>query len=173
MRSLTNSFATLAAVTFDLISVWFAAGAVLPFLLSAIGGVPIEIQITLFIVGSVLLVIFVRKYAQKWLFKNMDTKTNVDANKGKQHKLIEGIDFEQNGAIKINGVVWTAISENNEKIEVGEIVEIVRVEGNKMVVKRVEQKETTILDDKIESLEDNKTEKNDNVEENAESKEEV
>ena len=63
-------------VTFDLISVWFAAGAVVPFLLSAIGGVPIEIQITLFIVAfvfvfetlSVILQVFWVKTFKKRLF---------------------------------------------------------------------------------------------------------
>lgn len=80
---------------------------------------------------------FVRKYAQKLLFKNMNSKTNLDAQTGKQHVLLESIDFEKNGSIKINDVIWTAISENDEKIAKGEVVEILRVEGNKMVVKKV------------------------------------
>ena len=123
-------------ITFDLVSIWFSAGAIIPFVLSAVGGVIIEIQIILFIVVSALLIVFVRKYAQKLLFKNMNTKTNLDIQTGTQHRLMESIDFEKNGSIKINDVVWTAISENSEKIKEGEIVEIVRVEGNKMVVRK-------------------------------------
>lgn len=124
-------------ITFDLISIWFSAGAIIPFIMSAIGGVPFEIQIIIFIVVSALLIVFVRKYAQKLLFKNMNSKTNLDAQTGKQHVLLESIDFEKNGSIKINDVIWTAISENDEKIAKGEVVEILRVEGNKMVVKKV------------------------------------
>lgn len=135
-------------VTFDLISVWFSAGAIIPFILSAVGGIAIEWQISIFVVVSALLIVFVRKYAQRLLFKNMNSKTNLDAQTGKHHKLIEGIDFEKNGAIKINGVVWTAVSEKEEKINEGEIVEIIRVEGNKMVVKKVEQPKSDVKGDK-------------------------
>ena len=35
-------------VTLDLVSIWFSFGAVVPFILSAIGGIPIEIQIVVF-----------------------------------------------------------------------------------------------------------------------------
>ncbi len=125
-------------VTLDLVAVWFSVGAVVPFILSVIGGVPLEIELSIFLAVSVLLIVFVRKYAQKLLFKNMNTKTNVQAQEGKRYRLLEDTDFEKNGSIKINDVVWTAVSENGEAISKGELVEIVRIEGNKMVVKRVE-----------------------------------
>lgn len=147
-------------VTFDLITIWFSAGAIIPFILSAIGGVPLELQIILFVAISALLIVFVRKYAQKWLFKNMNTKTNLDAQTGKYFKLIESIDFEKHGSIKINDIVWTAISEKDEKIDAGEIVEVVRVEGNKMVVKKVESSQPTVeeKDTKTELLKEEKEE---------------
>ena len=75
---------------------------------------------------------------EKILQENMNTKTNVQAQEGKRYRLLEDTDFEKNGSIKINDVVWTAVSENGEAISKGELVEIVRIEGNKMVVKRVE-----------------------------------
>ncbi len=129
-------------VTLDLVAVWFAIGGVVPFILSAIGGVPLEIELAIFLVVSALLIVFVRKYAQKLLFKNMDTKTNVQAQEGKRYRLLEDADFEKNGSIKINDVVWTAVSENGERILKGTLVEIIRTEGNKMVVKRIEEEES-------------------------------
>ena len=71
-------FIIIEIITLDLVSVWFAFGAVVPFILSAIEGVGIEWQIAIFVVVSALLIIIVRKYAQKLLFKNMNTKTNVE-----------------------------------------------------------------------------------------------
>ncbi len=96
--------------TLDLVSVWFAVGSIVPFILSAIGGIAIEIQISVFVVVTAVLIIFLRKYAQKLLFKNMNDKTNLDMQIGKIYRLLEDADFEKNGLIKINDVVWTAVS---------------------------------------------------------------
>lgn len=126
-------------VTLDLVSIWFAFGAVIPFILSAIGGIAIEIQIAVFVAVSALLIIFLRKNAQKLLFKNMNQKTNVDAFEGKKVRLLEDTDFEHNGSVKINDVTWTAISESGELIKAGQLVEIKKVDGNKLIVIPVSQ----------------------------------
>lgn len=126
-------------ITLDLVSVWFAFGAVVPFILSAIEGVGIEWQIAIFVVVSVLLIIFVRKYAQKLLFKNMNTKTNVEALEGRKVRLLEDTDFEKNGSVKINDVVWTAISDDGKLIKQGSLVEIVKVDGNKLHVRETQE----------------------------------
>ena len=125
-------------ITLDLVSVWFAFGAVVPFILSAIEGVGIEWQIAIFVVVSALLIIFVRKYAQKLLFKNMNTKTNVEALEGRKVRLLEDTDFEKNGSVKINDVVWTAISDDGKLIKQGSLVEIVKVDGNKLHVRETQ-----------------------------------
>ena len=56
-------------VTFDLVSVWFAIGAVIPFILAGIGGIRIEIQIAVFVVVSALLIAFVRRLAKNFYLK--------------------------------------------------------------------------------------------------------
>ena len=126
-------------ITLDLVSVWFAFGAVVRFILSAIEGVGIEWQIAIFVVVSALLIIFVRKYAQKLLFKNMNTKTNVEALEGRKVRLLEDTDFEKNGSVKINDVVWTAISDDGKLIKQGSLVEIVKVDGNKLHVRETQE----------------------------------
>lgn len=126
-------------VTLDLVSIWFSFGALIPFILAAVGGIAIEIQIAIFVVVSALLIIFIRKYAQKLLFKNMDAKTNVDSLIGKKFKMLETTDFEKNGSLKINDIIWTAVGENSELIKQGAIVEVVKVDGNKLIVKEVKE----------------------------------
>ncbi len=133
--------------TLDLVSVWFAVGAIIPLILSGIGGIMIEIQVVVFVVVSALLIIFLRKYAQKWLFKNMNSKTNMDMQIGKVYRLLENADFEKNGSVKINDVVWTAVSEKGQLIEKGQLVEIVKIEGNKMIVKPAKENADKISQD--------------------------
>lgn len=137
-------------VTFDLVSVWFAIGAVIPFILAGIGGIRIEIQIAVFVVVSALLIAFVRRLAKKFLFKNMNSKTNLEQYEGKQLRMLEECDFEHNGSVKINDVVWTATSENNEKIEKDAVVEVVRFEGNKIIVKKIKDAEVNQKEEKLE-----------------------
>lgn len=127
-------------LTLDLVSVWFAFGAVMPFILAAVGGIAIEIQIAVFVVVSALLIIFMRNWAKKLLFKNMNEKTNINSIIGKKIRLLEDTDFEHLGSLKINDVTWTAISHDGKLIKAGQIVEVVKVDGNKLLVKEVEEK---------------------------------
>lgn len=127
-------------ITLDLVSVWFACGAVIPFILSAIGGIGVEWQILMFVIVTALLIIFIRKYAQKLLLKNMNTKTNVDSLIGKRYRLLEDTDFEHIGSVKVNDVVWTAVSSDGSLINAGQLVEVEKIDGNKLIVKAVEEK---------------------------------
>lgn len=142
--------------TLELVSIWFTIGAVIPFILSAIGGIRIEIQISVFVVVSALLILFLRKAAQKVLFKNMNEKTNMDSFVGKKFKLLEKTDLENNGSLKINGVVWTAISEDGNLIEEGTLVEIVKLDGNKLVVRKADESEKINNDAKLNHTDDEK-----------------
>lgn len=141
--------------TLDLVSVWFAVGGIIPFILSAIGGIAMEIQISVFVVVTAVLIIFIRKYAQKLLFKNMNDKTNLDMQIGKIYRMLDDANFEKNGSIKINDVVWTAVSESGELIKSGQLVEVVKIGGNKMFVKpvkdEVEETKEGINQDKSEN----------------------
>lgn len=131
-------------ISLDLTSIWFTIGAIIPFILSSIGGVRWEIQVATFVVVSALLLIFLRKITRKFLLKNANYKTNVDALIGKKVRMIERTDFETLGAVKINDVVWSARAEKSETIEKGQIVEVVRVDGNKLIVKMINEQEDKI-----------------------------
>ena len=127
-------------LTLDLVSVWFAFGAVIPFILAAVGGIAIEIQIAVFVIVSALLIIFKRNRAKKSLFKKKKKKTNINSIIGKKIRLLEDTDFEHLGSLKINDVTWTAVSHDGKLIKAGQIVEVVKVDGNKLLVKEVEEK---------------------------------
>ena len=123
-------------MSWDLTSIWFAVAGLISLILSAIDGIAWEVQLAVFIVISALLLIFVRKICRKLLLKNLNTKTNVDAYAGKRSKLLKAIGTDENyGEVRFNGVIWQAMSDSGEEIEAGTEVEVVRVEGNKMVVR--------------------------------------
>ncbi len=129
--------AVVEFISFDLTSIWFTAGAIIPFILAAIGGIRWEIQVAVFVGVSAILLISLRKWTRRMLLKNANFKTNIDALIGKKVRMIERTDFETLGAVKIGDVVWSAKSENGKAIEKDVIVEIKKVDGNKLIVSAV------------------------------------
>ena len=130
----------IEGITLDMVSVWFTAGAIVPLILAAVGAVGWEIQLIIFIVISTVLILTLRKVTKRLLFKN-GSKEQINTIIGKQTKMIEDATEDTVGSIKINDVVWSAKSEKDETIKKGELVEIIRVSGNKAIVKKVNVKE--------------------------------
>ena len=133
--------AVIEMITAELVSIWFTIGAIPPFIMAAIMGNTLwEIQVAVFIVISALCIIFLRKITKKWLFKNVNEKTNLDTYIGKKVRMLSRTDFETLGAVKINDVVWNVVADDNETIEKDKVVEIVKVSGNKLIVKQTSGK---------------------------------
>ena len=119
-----------------LVSIWFALGA-LAALLSAILHAPVWLQVTWFVVVSVVSLILTRPLARKYV--NSKTQpTNADMLIGSDCVVRERIDnLRGTGAVLAQGKVWTARMENGEaSAEAGEIVQVVRIEGVKLIVKK-------------------------------------
>lgn len=129
-----------AAEAGTLVSIWFSAGAVIPLFMSfwkTNDPVYISLQFIFFGVITILLLVFIRKLAKKWLFKNSNEKTNLDTYVGKKYVVKEII--EGNAYIKINGVGY-AVQDEDDELKVGDTVEIVEFKGNKTVVNKVKEK---------------------------------
>ena len=122
-------------ITTDVVSIWFTFGAILPFIFATVGIINVEWQIVLFVVTSAVLIASLRKITMKYLFKNANAKTNMDALVGQKFRLLVRTDFETIGKIKIKDVEWGVKGDNGQTIEEGAVVEIVGVSGNKLIVK--------------------------------------
>ena len=131
----------IEAITMELVSIWFTAGAIVPFILAVTGVVGWEIQLIIFVVVSAILLLSLRKITKKFLLRNTNTKTNVDAIIGKQYRMIEGTDFDTIGQVKINDIVWNAVEKDRKEIKKGEIVRVVSVSGTKLIVEKINNKE--------------------------------
>ena len=121
-------------LTLDLVSIWISLGAFIAMILAGCG-VRFEIQIIVAIVVSVASLLGLRKLTMKFLNKNTE-KTNIDLVIGTKTKLLSPITKDEMGTIKVNGIVYSAKTEDQQEIKEGEQVELVRMEGNKFIVKK-------------------------------------
>ena len=129
----------LEIITADLVSIWFAFGAILPCILAATTNLHYGWQIVIFLLISATLIACLRKITLKYLFKNVNEKTNLDAIIGQKFRMLERTDFETIGKIKIKDVEWSAVGDKQQTIEKDTIVEIVKISGNKMIVKEIKE----------------------------------
>ena len=123
-----------------LVSIWFALGAVIALILSFIPEVAWWIEVIVFVVISIATLLALRPILKRYIKRN-NYNTNIDSFTGKRGYVIEDITYLRPGAVKIGDVSWTAIPVNkDEKIVENEIIEVVAVNGNKLIVKKVEGK---------------------------------
>ena len=123
-----------------LVSIWFAFGAIIALIVSFIPSVPWWVEVILFIVISIATLFALRPIFKKYFKRNV-MQSNIDTFKGKRGYVIEDITYLRPGAVKINDVSWTAIPvDEKETIKENEIIEVVAISGNKLVVKKVEEK---------------------------------
>ena len=127
----------IEALTADLVTIWFAFGGVIALVISFIPGVNWWIELIVFMVISVATLLCLRPIATKLLKRNI-VSSNVDEMIHKKGKMIKGCDELNHGEVKINGVIWTAISsDEHQDIKEGTLVEVLAVDGNKLVVKEI------------------------------------
>ena len=121
--------------TVGLTTIWFAGGEVISFLL-ALFGAPFTAQVVVFLVVSFLLLFLTRPIAMKHL-NIKRTRTNVDELAGKHAVVTKEINnIKGEGQIILNGIEWTARSEDDEVIPVDTEVEVVEIKGVKAFVRQ-------------------------------------
>ena len=129
----------LEATSYDLISIWFSAGALVSMILAIIdAATKLEIdwvvQVLVFVIVSLILILSLRPVTKKYL-KRIDVKTNIDTIVGKHGIVVDAIESGERGTVKVDGVIWTAIS--NDDVLSDEKVEVLAIEGNKLIVKAI------------------------------------
>jgi membrane protein implicated in regulation of membrane protease activity len=121
--------------TADLVAIWFAPAAFAALILSFFN-VQLWVQLAVFVgltvVGLILSFALFRPMMKK---RNKVEKTNADALAGKLAMVEEDINNNAaTGVAKINGQLWTARMESPDLTAArGDWVEIVRVEGAKLI----------------------------------------
>lgn len=126
--------AFVEAGTLTLVSIWFAAGA-LAATFAAYAGASLTVQLILFVGVSIAACVAVRPLARRFVAPNV-VPTNADRLLGAEARVTEEIDnAAPSGAVYVDGKTWTARSSGGERIPAGELVEIERMEGVKLIVR--------------------------------------
>ena len=120
--------------TMSLVSVWCAVGALVTVFAAYAGASPAA-QILLFVIVSIITAATVRPLAKKYADPHK-IATNADRLLGMEARVTEDIDnTKPAGAVYVDGKTWTARSVDGEVITTGEVVEIERMEGVKLIVR--------------------------------------
>ena len=126
-----------AVCAIHLVSMWFAAGALVAMLISFLGA-PLWLQILLFLVVSSALVVLLWPFIKKYLNPQLK-KTNLDAIIGSIGIVTADIDnIQAVGQVKLGAMEWTARSTSGNAIPKGTKVKVDRIEGVKAFVSPVE-----------------------------------
>ena len=130
-------FIGIEAGTMALTTIWFAGGSLAAFL-AALFGLPVQVQLVLFLLVSFLLLIFTKPFVTR--FVNRDTeKTNVEGLIGKRGRVTAEINNAMSvGAVVVNGQEWTARAVSDDTvIPAGQPVVIREIRGVKLIVEQV------------------------------------
>jgi membrane protein implicated in regulation of membrane protease activity len=123
----------IEAMTMDLSSIWFSAGAFISMLISIFFGDLIWLQVIVFIAGSIVLLLSLRPIFKKYMTRN-EIRTNASSLIGQEAICVKSILDNQWGEVKIQGKIWTAIS--NENIYENERVIVLAITGVKLQVRK-------------------------------------
>ena len=134
-------FMIAEASTVAMVSLWFAAGALVAMVASLLGA-PVWLQVALFLVASALLLVCLGDLVRKRLTPKL-TKTNVDAIVDSRGYVTADIDnVSATGSVKLGAMEWTARSTSGAAIPKGTLVKVDKIEGVKAFVTPVEAEVT-------------------------------
>ncbi|HAL88406.1 MAG TPA: NfeD family protein [Clostridiales bacterium] len=126
-------FLVMEGATVSLVSLWFAAGAMIA-MFAALLGAGFWLQMVLFLVVSGALLLMLRPIVRRFLLPKI-TPTNVDSVVGTIGLVTEAVDnVTAAGQVKLDAMEWTARSTTGEDIPVGTLVRVDRIEGVKAFV---------------------------------------
>lgn len=127
----------LEILTTQLVSVWFAVGALAAFLVALAGVEQLWIQIVVFVAVSAAALAVTRPLVRKLVNKKAEP-TNADMVIGKIGVVTDKIDnIAQTGLVKVGGSLWTARTADGTQIDVGEKVTVLEISGVKLIVEKI------------------------------------
>ena len=124
-------------ITLGLTTVWFAVGSIAAFLAAYVGA-SVAVQIVVFLVVSIVLLVFTRPILLKF-FNQKRERTNAESLIGQKALVLEKIDsMHATCRAIVNGMEWSAKTEDGETIEADTVVLIKGIQGVKLIVEKEE-----------------------------------
>lgn len=120
----------IEAVTVELVSVWFIASAIVSLILQVLG-LDFKLCFIIFVLLGIVLMITTRKYLLK-LLQVKKTSTNIDRIIGM--KALVTKDIKDIGEVKVDGKIWTAVSD--DALNAGDYAKVLEINSTKLKVKK-------------------------------------
>lgn len=132
--ALIIAFVVIEAATVQLVTIWFAVGAV-GGLIACAFDLNIWIQVLIFVAVSAITLLATRPFVKRFTGSRKEP-TNADRYIGKQAIVVEAIDnLHSKGAVTLAGLEWTARSSDGTTLEKDTVVTVEAIEGAKLIVK--------------------------------------
>ncbi len=129
-------FVIIEAATAQLVTIWFAIGAVCAFIVSVFTD-SLALQILVFAAVSGVALILTRPIVRKFT-NSKKVPTNADMYIGMQGIVLEDINnLECTGLVKVKGSLWSARSSDDTEIDSGSSVRVEKIEGVKLIVTKI------------------------------------
>lgn len=132
-------FLVVEAATVGIVSIWFAAGALVSCLLSIFID-SLWVQIFAFLLVSGVLLAFTRPFIKKRMLTKQ-IPTNADMAIGKRALVEKAIQPDIHGRVKLDGLSWAAASDSS--IDVGEWCVVTAISGATLTVIPAEKADET------------------------------
>ncbi len=116
---------------------WIGIAAILAMLVSIFTS-NIVVQTAVFVISSGLLLFLTKPFVDKYITKNKKSvATNAFSVIGQKGIVTKEMNSTPSsfGQVKVGEEIWTAISEDSNKIEEGTEIEVVKIDGVKLIVK--------------------------------------
>lgn len=125
----------IEALTPQLLTIWFAAGSAVGLILALLK-LPEWLQIGAAVAVSLALLVATRPLVRK--LNRTAERTNAMSVIGKTAVVTDRIDnIAGTGRVSVAGQSWSARSANNEPLRVGDTVQVLHIEGVKVIVTKV------------------------------------
>ena len=131
----------IEAITIDLVTIWFAGGALAAMVSAALGG-PVWLQTGLFAAVSCLLLLLTQPLVRRYIDKN-NAKPAIDRLVGKEAVVTGRVDnIHGTGEVQVEGQFWVARSLNPDLTIEKETVVVVRgIHGVRLIVEERDRPE--------------------------------
>lgn len=125
--------------TVQLVSVWFAVGALAAFVSVLCGAEQLWVQLMIFVIVSFVALVVTRPLVKKLNKKNKPEPTNADMYIGLEGVVTQDIDnLSSSGLVSVRSTVWSAKSASGEVIRKDSRVRVLSIEGVKLCVEKTD-----------------------------------
>ena len=130
----------LESMTTQLVCIWFGIGALVT-MIAAFFGIVLPVQLVVFLIVSVAVLLAIRPAAKKKLLMEKHP-TNADMVIDMTGIITETVNnIEETGRVTVNGLSWaTRAACDDDIIEIGDKIRVMRIEGVKLIVEPLSQK---------------------------------